>query len=118
MASFPALFSGVVSLYPLTRGRRQPVEIQQWSDFTEQRFVQSAEVARFQLTIDDIDATDKATIVAFFATTKGSFDATWDITIGGVTYDYMAFEDDELTCTEAADGLWSIRVAAVQTRKN
>jgi hypothetical protein len=118
MASFPALFSGVVSLYPLTRGRRQPVAIQQWSDFSEQRWVQSAEVARFQLTIEDVNATDKATIVTFFENRKGSFDATWDITIGSDTYDYMAFEDDELNCTESTDGLWSIRVAAVQTRKN
>jgi hypothetical protein len=118
MASFPALFSGSVSLYPLTRGRRFPVAIQQWSDYSEQRWVQSAEVSRFQLTIDDVNATDKGSIVTFFEGRKGSFDATWDITIGGTTYNYLAFEDDELACTEATDGLWSIRVAAVQTRKN
>jgi len=118
MASFPALFSGAISLYPLTRGRRQPVAIQQWSDFSEQRWVQSAEVGRFQLTIDDVNATDKATIVTFFTNRKGSFDATWDLTIGADTYSYLAFEDNSLTCTETTDGLWSIRVTAVQTRKN
>lgn len=120
MASFPALFSGSVSLYPLTRSRRFPVEIQQWSDFTEQRWVRSAELqlSRIQLTIDDVNATDKAAIVSFFEGRKGSFDATWDITIGGTTYEYLAFDSDELACTESTDGLWSIRVTAVQTRKN
>jgi hypothetical protein len=118
MASFPALFSGAVSLYPLTRGRRFPVAIQQWSDFTEQRWVQSAELSRFRLTIDDVDAADKATIISFFEGRKGSFDSTWDITIGGTTYSYLAFESDELSCTESTEGLWSIQVSAIQTRKN
>ena len=117
MASFPALFSGVVSLYPLTQGSRIPVQILQFSDFSEQRFKQSAELARFTLTLDDLSATDKATVVTFFETTKGSFDATWDITVSGSTYSYMAFASDELQCTEGDAG-WTLTVACVQTRKN
>ena len=117
MASFPTLFSGVVSLYPLTQGSRIPVQILQFSDFSEQRFKQSAELARFTLTLDDLSATDKATVVTFFETAKGSFDATWDITVSGNTYSYMAFASDELQCTES-DGGWSLNVACVQTRKN
>lgn len=118
MASFPALFSGSVSLYPLTRGRRMPVAIQEWSNFTEQRWRRSAELARIQLTFDDVSTGDKEAIVSFFEQRKGTFDATWDITVGATTYFYMAFESDELSCTESINGLWSLRLTAVQTRKN
>ncbi len=118
MASFPALFSGSVSLYPLTRGRRMPVAIQEWSDFSEQRWRRSAELARIQLTFDDVATADKEAIVTFFEERKGSFDATWDITVGGSTYSYMAFDSDELTCPESTPGLWSLQLTAVQTRKN
>lgn len=118
MASFPALFSGVVSLYPLTQASRIPVQVLQFSDFSEQRWKQCSELARFSLSLDSISATDKATIVSFFEVTKGSFDATWDITVSGTTYGYMAFESDELQCMESDDGLWRLTVSCVQTRKN
>lgn len=118
MASFPALFGGAVAMFPVTRSVRIPVVIHQFSDFTEHRWKQSAETARFVLTLDGITQAAKESIVAFYVVTKGSLDATWDITLAGVLYEYMAFESDELTCTQSQDGLWSLSIPVVQTRKN
>lgn len=117
MASFPALYSGIVSLYPLSHTRRQPVTVLQFSDFSEQRWKRSAPLSAFTLTVENLSATDKATVVSFFESTKGGFDSTWDITVSGATYSYMVFDADALTCTENEDG-WTITAPCHQTRKN
>jgi hypothetical protein len=49
---------------------------------------------------------------------KGSFDATWSLVLGADTYDYMAFAEDKLTATEQSNGIWSMTINVIQTRKN
>jgi len=118
MASFPTPFNGVVALYPVTIGKRYPVAVLKFTDASEQRYRQSAAVSRFVLQIDQATRTEKDAISDFFETAKGSFDATWDLTIGGVLYSYLAFADDRMTVTESSNGIWSLTVNIVQTRKN
>jgi len=118
MASFPTPFGGVAALYPVVIAKRYPVAILQFTDGTEQRYRQAAAVHRLTLRLDQITGTEKTAIVDFFNTCKGSFDATWDITLAGVTYSYMQFASDDLAATENEDRTWSVTVEILQTRKN
>src|SRR5687768_8308563 len=108
MASFPALFSGSAALYPLTEESRIPAGILQFTDFTEQRFVRGANLARFVLVFDGIRKEDRDAIEDFFGDRKGGFDATWDLTLGGVTYQNMCFESDDFYCRETEPELWTV----------
>lgn len=47
----------------------------------------------FRLSIQRVNATDKDTVTAFYVSTKGPFDSTWDITIPG----YGTFTDMRFT---------------------
>ena len=116
--AFPTPFNGVSALYPVTRDNRYRVQILKFDDGTEQRYRQSEGVARFTLSMSEITKTEKDSIVSFFNTCKGSFDATWDIVLGGTTYGYMAFADDAIKPTENESGKWSLNIQLVQTRKN
>jgi hypothetical protein len=118
MAAFPAPFAGATALYPLIQEKRFPVAVLQFTDFTEQRYRQSAGLAAFTLECYGIDVSAKEDIVEFFEDSKGSFDATWSITIGATTYNYMAFLEDAITAVELQDGMWAVSAKIVQTRKN
>jgi len=118
MASFPTPFGGVAALYPVTLAKRYPVAILQFTDATEQRYRQSAAVHRLTLRLDEITGAEKTEIVDFFNDSKGSFDSTWDLTLAGVTYDYLRFAADTMTATENENGTWSMSVEIEQTRKN
>ena len=118
MASFPALFSGEVSLEPLIESVRQRVPIHQFTNFTEQRWVEMAALRRFALTLDNIQKADRDTLEAFFETMKGGFDHTWDITLGGATYQNMVFDSDVFSCRESSPEYWSIALTCHQVRKN
>ena len=117
-AYFPTPFGGSAALYPLMTAKRYPVTILEFSDKTEQRFVQSAGISKFTLTLSEITKAEKDDIVDFFEGVKGDFDATWSLVLGTDTYDYMAFGSDKLTTTETSNGVWSVVVQLVQTRKN
>lgn len=103
MASFPQRFDGEAALFPLQRNRRFPVEVQQFDDWTEQRWKLCAPTTDFVLQLDSITEADRDAIEDFFETTKGGFDTTWDIEIGGETFENMMFVDDRLVWTEGAE---------------
>jgi hypothetical protein len=116
--AFPTPFGGVSALYPVTIGTRYPVKVLQFDDGTEQRFRESAGVVRLTLSLEGMTKTEKDAVVTFFNTSKGSFDATWSITLGASTYSYMAFASDIIDPVEQQNGMWSVTVQLVQTRKN
>lgn len=118
MATFPTPFAGKSAVYPVTIAKRYPVAVLKFTDASEQRYRQSAAVHRFVLQVDQATRTEKDAISDFFETVKGSFDATWDMNLGGVSYLYLAFADDKMTATESSNGIWSLTVNIVQTRKN
>lgn len=115
MASFPTPFGGVVTLYPLTEMDRRPTKILQFSDFSEQRWRQCSGMARFVLQMDRITYAEASAVKTFFDSAKGGFDNTWDIAIGGVTYDNMAFETDVFELKESERGIYSLRLPCRQT---
>ena len=55
-------------------------------------------------------------IEAFFESVKGGFDSTWDINIGGTTYDHMVFETDVLADREADAELHTLTLPCRQVR--
>lgn len=118
MASFPSLSHGSAALYPLTAGQRYPARILQFGDDGEQRFRLSAPLRKFRLVYEQISAADVATVRTFFDSMKGAFDATWDLTIAGTTYSYLAFETDALVVTERSVNLFDIALDIRQVRKN
>lgn len=118
MANFPTPFAGQAALYPVTAAKRYPVMIVQFDDGTEQRYRQSAAVSRFNLVLGQITKEEKDAIVSFFNDCKGSFDATWNLVLGADTYNHMAFASDEIKPVEQSNGMWSLNVSLVQTRKN
>jgi hypothetical protein len=118
MASFPALFSGSVAMYPLSSSVRIPVEILRYSDFTEQRYVSGKALRRFEIMLEAVSAADRDALLLFFESAKGGFGKTWDITIGGSTYAHMMFEGDVFAETESpsSPGRFNITLACRQWR--
>jgi hypothetical protein len=118
MASFPALFSGVVALYPVQAHVVQRVGIHQFTDFTEQRWSEMAALRRFVIALSGIKKGDRDSLESFFNTVKGGFDHTWDITFDGVLYENMTFEGDVFMCRESnAPEHWDLSLACHQIRK-
>jgi hypothetical protein len=118
MATFPTPFTGLSALFPITTAKRFPVAVFKFTDMTEQRYRESAGLNAFTLQFDAITTAEKDEIVTFFSDSKGSFDATWSITLGVDTFDYMAFASDTIAPVMGIDGVWSLSVNIVQTRKN
>lgn len=116
MPSFPAPFHGAAALYPVTRAERYPVRAIRFSDYSEQRWKRCGTTARFLLQLGGITESERQDIFDFFDDVKGDFDATWDISLGGTTYQYLAFADPELTSVEGPDGLIAMVVNIVQVR--
>ena len=101
MASFPTLRSGQVTMTPLTRGLEFRTQVHKFKNGSEQRVAERGERARFVLSYTNLDGYDVSTLCDFWRSTKGSFDATWDITVDGVLYEGCAFEDDAFPATES-----------------
>ena len=119
MASFPTIRSGSTRvLYPLTRTASYLTRTLQFNNDKEQRWVVRPVLAKFALEYNEINATDLSTLKTFFDSCKGAYDSTWDITVGGVLYSYMVFEEDDWTATESKPNLWTVRLTLRQTRKN
>lgn len=118
MASFPALRSGQVTMYGATRERVYSTKVVRFVNDTEQRWAETAGLARFILTFTHIDGWDLANVLEFFRSNKGRFDSTWDITLAGVTYSYMAFDQDEFVWSETKPNRFSATLRLVQVRAN
>lgn len=116
MPDFPTPFDGAAALYPVTQARRFPVAVLKFSDGSEQRYRQSAGVDRLVLELGEITKAEKDAIMDFAADCKGSF-TTFDITLDGEVFPYMAFAEDDFRPVEKESGVWSMSIPLVQTRK-
>ena len=114
MASFPTFSFGAVSLWPVTETTRRATAALQFTDFTEQRWKRGPTLKAFVLVLEDMQYADIATARSFFDARKGGFDATWDLTIGGTTYQNMCFVEDSLVDHMTHGGL---RAASIQVRQ-
>lgn len=118
MASFPTLTTGAPVLLGLQLAYHTPCRALQFGDMSEQRFVLSAPLQRLTLRLDGLNITDYVAVRDFFEARKGAFDATWDITVSGTTYSYLAFDTDELVAVENVDRQFTITLPVRQVRKN
>lgn len=118
MASFPTLTTGAAVLHPLQQAIHAPARVLEFGDYTTQRFPLSAPLRRMTLQLDGISYTDYVSVRNFFEARNGAFEATWDITVSGSTYSYMAFDADELAAVENTDRQFSISIPVRQVRKN
>jgi len=118
MASFPTLSSGAVALDPVRHVTKYPVRVIEFNDDSTQRWKQSAALSEFELAFTDLSAADRDTLQTFFDSVKGAYDSTWDITIGGTLYSYMAFDDDAPRWSEKTAESWDVSFKIRQTRKN
>jgi hypothetical protein len=116
MANFPQLFAGSAALYPVTIGEREPVTVLQFDDRTEQRFRESATLYRFVLALNELTTSEVDAILAFYASTKGGFDTTWSLTLGGKTYNNLAFTDSQLAPVFGINGTWSLQINIMRTK--
>ena len=103
MPSFPTLHRGAEAHVGTTRTVKQAVEIVQFADDSEQRWIKSPPLNRFTLVFRYLDGVDVSNIRQFFNDQKGRFGTDWDITINGDLYENMTFDQDDFSPTEPAD---------------
>lgn len=108
MAIFPSLKTGVVGMYPTTLGLSYKTEVVQFVNDTEQRWATWPGLGDFELVFTDVDGYDLSTLLDFFRSTKGQFDATWTLVMNGATYNNCTFMQDDFTFTEAKPERYSV----------
>ncbi len=116
--SFPTLKSGNTVFYPLVEGHSFGTGVHRFLDDSEQRWRNRLSLRRFVLTCNDINAYDVSSIRTFFRSQAGQFDNGWDITIGGVTYSNMAFDQDNFPIVENKRNRMGLTFQVVQTKSS
>lgn len=122
MPSFPALHTGVVGKYPITRGHKYRTQILVAEDLTEQRFSMGQHLASFELTFTNVSTHDKELVRSFFDGRRGTFDHGWDLTLtdtNGVptTYGNLEFiPGQSFDATNTHFDRWDFSLRVRQTR--
>jgi hypothetical protein len=116
MATFPALRSGTVGMYPSVLGLAYATEIVQFVNDSEQRWATRVGTGDFELTFTDINGYDLGILLEFFHSTKGQFDSTWSLTINGNTYNNCCFLQDDFAYTDSKQNRYSTSLKCRQVR--
>jgi hypothetical protein len=117
MASFPALATGYVGKYPLTRARTYRTGVVRFLDDTEQRFVDRARLEEFLLVFRDLGRPDMLAIRTFWNSMRGRYDVSWDITLKGVTYPNLTFDQDSFEPVENSHHRYTFQFKVRQVKK-
>lgn len=117
MASLPTVRSGAKALYPFSRTSQFSTRVNQFQNGTEQRWKMRAPLHEFALQFTKINATDLASLESFWASIKGSFDKTWDYTLGGL-YATCAMLDDHMTIRQSRRLLFDVAFRFRQVAKS
>lgn len=120
---FPTITSGAVAKYPLTRSVQHRTQVWTFVDLTEQRFSKgNGGRAAFTLVYNNIKTADKETLRAFFASTFGSYDHTWSITLpdpspgSPTTYTNMQFlANQQFAAVNISPDRWRVTLKCRQT---
>jgi hypothetical protein len=99
---------------PLTRAVEFRTQVHRFKNGSEQRVAERGERARFLLSYTNLDGYDVSTLRDFWRSTKGDFDATWDIEIDGVLYEGCVFEDAAFSATEPKAERYSVNLKVMQ----
>lgn len=114
MANFPALRSGVVGMHPSTHRVSIPTEIVVFANGAEQRWMSASRLDHWGLLFTDVGLEDLNTLRAFYDSVKGSFDNTFTLPIGGVSYTYCGLETDEFRAVENRTGRYTLEMPVHQ----
>lgn len=119
MASFPTLRSGSIAYFPLEDEEVLPTRVVRFNDDSEQRFASSPSLRSFVLSYRDVDGYDLSRMLEFFRARKGrfvdsAFTNLFDITVGGVQHDNMAFDHDDFEYTETKPNRYSFTLRVKQ----
>ena len=113
--TFPTPFAGSSALYPVSRTHVRPVRVLEYSNLTEQRWKETFATQRFVLDLRSIRRSDMLAIRTHFDTSKGPFDHTWSITLGGITYANMMYVATPLEHREN-EGAYDMQIAIKQVK--
>lgn len=115
-ATFPALKTGVVGMYPAVLGVQYATEVVQFVNDTEQRWASNPGLGNFELTFTNIDGYDLSVLIDFFRSCKGQFDSTWTLAINGQTYTNCTFLSDDITWLENKPERYTLTLKCRQVR--
>lgn len=115
MASFPTLQGGYQVPALLEETFATKTTVITFCDDTRQRWQCQKPLRGFLLKLTNVNKVDADAVLAFWKTTKGDFDATWDIAVRGTTYHNMVFVDSTLTITEKPGLLFDLSAKVRQT---
>jgi len=122
MSAFPALSSGTVGKYPISRARSFRTVVYYNTDLTEQRFAKGAGLDAFELVFTHVNTADKEIVRAFFNARQGSFDTTWTLTLNdppgsSTTWHGLQFiPGSSFDAKEVFQGIWDFTLQVRQTR--
>lgn len=116
MAAFPALRSGVVGMYPATLGAAFKTEVVRFVNDSEQRWATWPGLGDFELVFTDVNGYDLSTLLDFFRSVKGQFDATWTLTMNGQTWNNCCFLQDDFTFNEVKPERYSVTLKCRQVK--
>jgi len=122
MPAFPALSSGTVGKYPITRSRTFRTQVYFHTDLTEQRFAKGAGLDSFNLVFTHVTTVDKDLVRTFFNARQGAFDTTWTLTLNdppGSSTTWVGLQFAPGTVFEAKEvfqGIWDFTLQVRQTR--
>ncbi|WP_321471158.1 hypothetical protein [uncultured Paludibaculum sp.] len=116
MATFPALRSGVVGMYPTTLGRTFKTEVVVFCNDSEQRWATQPALGDFELVFTDINGYDLSTLLDFFRSAKGQFDHTWTLAMNGQVWNNCVFVQDDFTATNSKAERYSVTLKCRQVK--
>lgn len=103
--------------YPLTRTLEFETRIGQGEDGTEQRWPLHTGRESWMLSYPRLTLEERDILLAFFETSKGSYDHTFDFVFAGTTYAGCHFDADRLPVVERNPLQWSASVTIRQVTR-
>lgn len=114
-SQFPTLEDGQVCRYPVQRNANWLTKVNQFVDFSEQRWVSRLPLAAFVFQYNNISRADMIALRDFFEIQKGSYD-TFTIEFDGQLYEDMVFDQDDFAPQETKPDRYSLSLKLKQTR--
>ncbi len=134
MATFPTISSGSMrvqgalaseslAMYPATLAHSFITRVITFANDSEQRWTVRRELFAAILQFHDLDGYSLSVLVDFFRTMKGRYVDTallnvFDITLGGVNYQWCSFDQDDLLVEVGQNERYSLQLSIKQLRPN
>ncbi len=115
---FPTIEDGQVTRYPVQNKSSWVARVNQFADFSEQRWVTRQPLAEFVFRYRDVSRADVETLRNFFRAQKGAYD-DFTLVFDGYEYQNMVFDQDVFEpVEESMPNRFSLELKLKQTRPN